>query len=158
MNWFERKNNNRGGVVPVRRDLTISDDFFSMVDDFFRDWGLNTASKHLSGSINPAVNIAETANSYEIEAELPGIPKKDISIDYRDGLLTIKGAKHSLHEEKKDKYHRVERSDGSFMRTFSLPTDVDGEKITAQLDQGLLRIEVPKKVGAQTGQKKIEIK
>jgi len=93
----------------------------------------------------PAVDIAETADKVEIKAEVPGMDAKDIDISLTGDILTIKGEKKSEREEKKESYHLVERSYGSFSRSLRLPTAVNADKIEASYKQGVLTITCPKK-------------
>lgn len=93
---------------------------------------------------NPVVDIYDNDNSIVIKAELPGVEKKDISIDVKDRLLTLKGERSVDNEVKEENIHRRERSYGSFQRTFNLPVDVDADKIEAKYANGLLQIEIPK--------------
>ncbi len=95
-------------------------------------------------SWNPVVDIYDNDDSIVIKAELPGVDKKDISIDVQDRLLTLKGERSTDREVKEEKYFRRERSYGSFQRVFSLPVDVDAGKIEASYAHGLLKIEIPK--------------
>ena len=75
----------------------------------------------------PAVDVADTANTYEITAELPGIDEKNVEVKYADGVLTIKGEKKDEKEEKKKDYYLSERHYGSFQRSFSVPDGVDAD-------------------------------
>jgi HSP20 family protein len=93
---------------------------------------------------HPVVDIYDNDENIVIKAELPGIEKKDISIDVKDGLLTLKGERSHDNEIKNDKYYRRERSFGRFERTFHLPVDVDPEKISADYKDGILKIDIPK--------------
>ena len=93
---------------------------------------------------NPVVDIYDNDNTIVIKAELPGVDRKDISIDVKDRLLTLKGERSTDKEVKEEKFYRRERSYGSFQRTFSLPVDVDADKIEASFADGLLKIEIPK--------------
>ena len=95
-------------------------------------------------SWNPVVDVYDNDDSIVIKAELPGVDKKDISIDVQDGLLTLKGERSTDKEVKEKKYFRRERSYGSFQRVFNLPADVDAEKIQATYADGLLKVEIPK--------------
>ena len=79
-----------------------------------------------------------------IKAELPGVDKKDIKIDLKDRLLTLSGERSYDNEVKEENYYRRERSYGKFQRAFTLPADVDSEKIKAEFKDGVLEIEVPK--------------
>lgn len=92
----------------------------------------------------PKVDIAETNEAFEIHAELPGIEKPDIRIAVQDGVITVKGHRESKSEEKGKKFHRVERSFGSFARSFSLPDNVDEEHIHADFKKGILTLILPK--------------
>ena len=93
---------------------------------------------------NPVVDIYENDEKIVIKAELPGIDKKDIVVDVKDNVLTLKGERSSDDEVKKERYYRKERTFGKFERVFKLPADVDPEKISADYTDGILKIEIPK--------------
>jgi HSP20 family protein len=105
---------------------------------------------------SPLVDISEDDQEYLIKAELPGIEKDQVKVTMENGLLLITGERTSENEEKNKKYHRVERSYGSFLRTFGLPDDADGTKIKAEFKNGVLKVHVPKSENAKP--KSIEIK
>jgi HSP20 family protein len=92
----------------------------------------------------PSVDIAETAEAFEIKAELPDVKKEDVKVSVEDGELRISGERKQEKEEKGKKFHRVERSYGSFMRSFTLPENVDDSKLTAEYKDGLLNVRLPK--------------
>ncbi|MGD9286444.1 MAG: Hsp20/alpha crystallin family protein [Desulfobacterales bacterium] len=96
------------------------------------------------GMWNPAVDLYEQDDHFVIKAELPGVDKKDISIDLKDRVLTLSGERSHENEAKEENYYRRERSFGKFQRAFTLPAEVDSDKIKAEFRDGLLRIEVPK--------------
>ena len=96
------------------------------------------------GMWNPAVDLYEKGDHFVIKAELPGVDKKDISIDLKDRVLTLSGERSYENEVKEENYYRKERSYGKFQRAFTLPSDVDSDKIKAEFNDGLLQIEVPK--------------
>src|SRR5210317_1506077 len=96
------------------------------------------------GMWNPAVDLYEKDDHFVIKAELPGVDKKDISIDLKDRVLTLSGERSYENEVKEENYYRRERSYGKFQRVFTLPADVDSDKIKADFNDGLLQIEVPK--------------
>jgi HSP20 family protein len=96
------------------------------------------------GIWNPAVDLYEKDDHFVIKAELPGVDKKNIAIDLKDRVLTISGERSYENEVKEESYYRRERSYGKFQRAFTLPADVDSEKINAEFKDGLLQIEVPK--------------
>lgn len=92
----------------------------------------------------PSVDIAETAEAFEIKAELPDVKKEDIKVSVEDGELRISGERKQEKEEKGKKFHRVERSYGSFMRSFTLPENVDDSRLAAEYKDGLLNVRLPK--------------
>ena len=92
----------------------------------------------------PTVDIYDNDENIIITAELPGIDKKDIVIDVKDGVLTLKGERSFDHEIKEEKYYCRERTFGKFERIFKLPSDVDSEKISADYKDGILKIDIPK--------------
>lgn len=104
----------------------------------------------------PAVDIRETDDKYLIEAELPGIKKEDVHIEVKDGVLTIRGERKHEEEKKEGNYTRIERAYGQFQRTFTLPVNVEEEKIDAAFKDGILTVELPK--GEKAKPKQIEIK
>lgn len=104
----------------------------------------------------PSVDISEDDNSYIVSADLPGLTKKEISINVKDNLLTITGERKSAKKDKDDSYYRMERRYGTFSRSFHLPDEVLEEKITASFKNGVLTIDIPK--AEVTKPKEIEIK
>lgn len=92
----------------------------------------------------PAVDVSETDKEFFIKAELPDIKKEDVKVTVEDGILTIQGERKLEKEEKGKKYHRIERSYGSFLRSFTLPDDADTTKVAAEVKDGMLNIRVPK--------------
>jgi HSP20 family protein len=92
----------------------------------------------------PAVDITEDEKEYLIKAELPEIKKEDVKVTVENGELHITGERKFEKEEKNKKYHRVERSYGSFLRSFTLPEGVNGEKVNAQFKEGVLCVHLPK--------------
>jgi HSP20 family protein len=97
----------------------------------------------------PAVDVREDDNNYLVEIELPGLSEKDVEVKVENGVLTIASGKDESREEKDEGYIRKERKHYSFSRSFSLPDNVDAEKITANFKNGLLDIEVPKAPAAK---------
>jgi HSP20 family protein len=92
----------------------------------------------------PSVDIAETAEAFEIKAELPDVKKEDVRVTVEEGQLRISGERKQEKEEKGKKFHRVERSYGSFMRSFSLPENVDDARLSAEYKDGVLNVRLPK--------------
>ncbi len=103
----------------------------------------------------PAVDVFEKEDQLVIKAELPGMDKKDISLDFKDGVLTLSGVRKSENEVKDENFYRREMSYGKFIRSFSLPAECDTEKIKAEFQNGLLIIEVPKPARHQPKQIKV---
>jgi HSP20 family protein len=114
----------------------LFDDPFFRVGQMDDDGGM--------GLWNPAVDLYEKDDHFMIKAELPGVDKKDIKIDLQDRLLTLSGERTYDNEVKEENYYRRERSYGKFQRAFTLPADVDSDKIKAEFKDGVLQIEVPK--------------
>lgn len=92
----------------------------------------------------PAVDIRETENAYVLHADIPGVSADDIEIHMENHVLSISGKREFDSTEEKEGYKRVERVRGKFHRRFSLPDTVDGEKITAKTNNGVLEVTIPK--------------
>ena len=106
----------------------------------------------------PAVDVTEDENDFKVTAELPGLEEKDIDVKVSNHTLTIKGEKTYEKEEKNKDHHMSERAYGSFQRSFTIPDEVDADKITAALAKGVLTVTLPKTAEAQKPAKKIEVK
>ena len=106
----------------------------------------------------PAVNTREGDDAYYIEVDLPGVKKEDINIDVHDNILTVNGERKLEEERKDDEFYRVESLYGKFERSFTLPEDVDSDKIEAKDENGVLLITIPKAQQVDKAPKKIEIK
>jgi HSP20 family protein len=104
----------------------------------------------------PTVDISETDGEYQIKAEIPDVKKEDVKGTVEDGVLTIQGERKQEKEEKGKRYHRIERSYGSFVRSFSLPDVIDEEKVKAEFKDGVLSLHLPKSEKAKP--KAIEVK
>src|SRR5438093_4472469 len=104
----------------------------------------------------PLADITEDDKEYLIKAELPEMKKEDVKVTVENGVLTISGERKFEQEEKKRKFHRVERGYGTFVRSFTLPDDADFNKVNAQFKNGVLMVHVPKSERAQP--KQIEVK
>lgn len=106
----------------------------------------------------PELDVKENNDSIVIEAELPGVDEKEVSVTFANGMLMIKGEKKQSSEEAKDNYYLSERSYGAFERLLRLPESVDDTKIEAKFDKGVLKIKAAKRPEAIKAQRKIEIK
>lgn len=92
----------------------------------------------------PSVDISETEAAYLIKGEIPGVKKENVSVTIQDGMLTIQGERKQEKEEKGKKFHRIECSYGSFMRSFRIPDDADESKAKAEFKDGMINITLPK--------------
>lgn len=107
-----------------------------LLEDF---WGRRSGE-----AFSPATDITEDDGHYIVTAELPGMKRSDISVDVRDGVLSIRGEKKSEREEKSEKRRYVERTFGSFSRAFTLPSDADEAKVEATFRDGVLTVSLGK--------------
>ncbi len=105
----------------------------------------------------PSIDLRETDKEFIVEAELPGMEEKDVHVTLSNGVLTLKGEKKSEREEKKENYHLMERSYGSFHRSFQLGDAVDPDKVAATFDKGVLKVTLPKRAEAAKAEKRIPI-
>jgi HSP20 family protein len=106
---------------------------------------------------SPLVDITEDEREYVVKAEIPEMKKEDIKLNVQDNVLTITGERKYEKEEKGKKYHRVERAYGSFMRSFTLPEDADGSKVSAEYKDGLLKVHLPKSEKAKPKTTEVKI-
>ncbi len=106
----------------------------------------------------PAMDIFETDKGYEIEAEVPGIKREDIEVNIDRGILTIKGEKKDEHSEEKKGSKILERTYGTFERSFTLPEDADANNVSATYDNGTLKLTIPKHPESKSKKVKIEVK
>lgn len=105
---------------------------------------------------SPLVDITEDEKEYLIKAELPEVKREDVKLTVQDNVLAISGERRYEKEEKNKKYHRVERAYGNFLRSFTLPEDADGSKVSAEYKDGVLKVHLPKSEKATP--KSIEVK
>lgn len=108
------------------------------------------------GTWMPPVDIVEGKDKIQLKVELPGIKEDQVDLTVEDGLLTIRGERKFNRESNDDNYHRIERSYGTFVRSFTLPNSVEQTKIQASFAEGVLNIEMPKR--EETKPKQIQIK
>jgi HSP20 family protein len=106
---------------------------------------------------SPAVDIIEDENEFVIKAELPQIKREDVKVSVENGELNISGERKFEKEEKDKKYHRVERAYGCFHRSFSLPPEVNSERVKADFKDGLLCVHLPKDKSRAPGAVQIEV-
>jgi HSP20 family protein len=123
--------------------FSLSDRMNRMFDGFFYPTTRDDESMSMWGW-NPVVDIYDNDDHIVIKAEIPGVDKKDITIDIKDRVLTLKGERSSASEEKKDNFYRRERTFGKFERSFALPAEVNLDQVKADYKDGVLKIEIPK--------------
>lgn len=131
-NWPARRNNS----------LDLFDEMERMFDEFQRSWDRPSTMER---NFTPACDVTEANDHYLMTVDLPGFKKEDIKIEMNDNVLTISGERRretSPDEEKKN--HRYERSYGSFVRSFTLPTTVSSDKVEANYEDGVLNLYLPK--------------
>ena len=110
-----------------------------------------------SGAFVPAVDVYEDEHNVTLKLEVPGIDEKDIDVRVENNTLTVRGERKFEKEEKEENFHRIERSCGSFSRSFTLPSTVDAEKVEADYDKGVLKIRLARKAEAKPKQIKVNI-
>jgi len=137
------------------RDLNILQERMNRVfeDAAVRGWKSDEPSATTSWS--PAVDIYETDSEITVQAELPGVDRKDIALQLENNVLTLKGDRRFEKETNQENYHRIERSYGGFSRAFTIPTTIDEDKIRADYKDGILKIALPKKEQVKAKQIKI---
>jgi HSP20 family protein len=125
-----------------------------LFDRFSEAWPFRGLAE--AGRWMPSVDVSETDKELVVRAELPGMDPKEIDISLSGNVLTIKGERKHEREEKKENFHLVERSSGSFSRTLQLPAEVKADKVKAEYKDGVLSISMPKMEPEAV--KKIEVK
>jgi HSP20 family protein len=104
----------------------------------------------------PSVDIIEDDKEWLVKADLPELKKEDVKVTVENGVLSITGERKFEKEEKDRKYHRIERSYGNFLRSFTLPDGADGAKVNAEFKDGVLKVHLPKSEKAKP--KAVEVK
>ncbi len=139
----------------------ISERMPSVFDDFFKPWNEWFDNGNLLGrNMNvPAVNITEQSNEYLVSLAVPGMKKDDFNIDVDGNMLTISSEKEETKEEKEKKFTRKEYNYSSFSRSFTLPEEINKEKIEAKYEEGVLKLLLPRREEAKkTSAKHIAVK
>ncbi|KAK1426816.1 hypothetical protein QVD17_15496 [Tagetes erecta] len=124
------------------RRSSVFDPFSLDVWDPFKDFQIPSETSAL---VNTRVDWKETPEAHVFKADLPGIKKEEVKVEVEDGnVLQIRGERNVEKEDKNDKWHRVERSSGSFTRRFRLPENAKMDEVKAAMENGVLTITVPK--------------
>ena len=127
---------------PTRNLFGIHKEMDRIFDNFLGDWNFPRRTVHRNWL--PPVDILDTDDHVEIRAEVPGLSEKDVHVSITDNVLTLRGEKKQESEVKDGGYHRVERSYGRFQRSFTLPSNLQTDKVKATFKNGVLAILVPK--------------
>ncbi len=147
------------GKEPTRWNPFRDDPFFS--EGLLREWrspfarlarSFEDLAPLRAARLSPAVDLSEDERCFVVTVELPGVKKEDVTVELQDDVLSIRGEKKSEREEKKDRSHWVERSYGSFARSFTLPPTAVGDQLSANFKDGVLTVEIPKKEQAKARQ------
>ncbi|GLO64132.1 heat-shock protein Hsp20 [Vibrio sp. MACH09] len=152
--------------------LQLHQEMDRLFDDVWRSFGMpsglraarstsifsNSLFEHsLLGDYRAKLDVSGSEKEYEVSIDLPGLSEDDIQIELNDNTLVVKGQKEEKSESKDKQYYRVERSAGSFQRTLSLPEDSDRDEISANMKNGLLIIQIPRKALPKGDVKRISI-
>jgi HSP20 family protein len=152
-------------TVPVTKERSILPRFEGFplaslqreIDRLFEDFshGFGRLGGFKSGELVPSMNVSETDGEIEFTAELPGMEEKDVEVTLADNILTIRGEKKAEKEEKEKDYRLLERTFGSFSRSFEVPSGIEPSAVKATIDKGVLTVKFPKP--AQPEAKKIDV-
>lgn len=145
---------------PVDAFTAMRDEMDRMFERFERGWPRLPSvfgAGADSGLMVPELDVHDNGKQITIEADLPGVEEKDVTVTLASGILTIKGEKRTEREKKEASYYVAERSFGSFERSLRLPDTIDDGKLEARFDKGVLRIVAPKRPEAVKSERRIEI-
>jgi HSP20 family protein len=134
---------------PLREFESLSNRLQRMFDDFSGDF---------HSQFNPKIDISEDKEKIYVDVEVPGMKKEDIKISLQDNILTVSGEKRFENKENEKSYYRTERSYGSFSRSFTLPAEIDRDKVEAKFEDGILKINMSKSQPKKANERQIEIK
>jgi HSP20 family protein len=139
---------------PFRELAAMHERLNRLFEDFGREEDVT-----LSGDWIPPVDIYQTdAHEIVLKAELPGLRREDIDVRVENNTLTLKGERRQEKEIKKDRYHRMERTYGSFMRSFTLPNTIDTDKVRAEYKDGVLTVTLPLREESKPKQIKVDVR
>lgn len=120
------------------------DDLQTRLNRLFGEAALKGDNTSTFAQWSPAVDVQETDKEYLIKADLPEVKKEDVKVQFQDGALTLEGERKLEKEEKGKKFHKIEREYGKFVRRFSLPTEIDATRVSAEFKDGVLNVHLPK--------------
>jgi HSP20 family protein len=139
---------------PYRELNTLQDRVNRLFHESFSEGKDNSLA---TSNFAPAVDVYEDEHNVTLKIDVPGIDEKDIDVRIENNTLTVHGERKFEKEEKEENFRRVERQYGSFTRSFTLPTTVDAEKVSATYDKGILKISLAKKAEAKPKQIKVNV-
>ncbi len=134
--------------------LSMQERMNKLLDDSIT--GISSRERASSGS-EPPVDICEKEDSFMLEADLPGVSLQEVEVEVKDGSLHIKGSRAPQEDAPSEIFLRQERSSGDFHRVFALPVEIEQEKVSAKLKNGVLTVVVPKKEVAKSRQITVDI-
>ena len=135
-------------------------DLFRLQDQLFKTFGEAYGSREesgLTGAWVPAVDVFEDNDAITLKLELPEVDAKDVDIQIEANQLTVRGERKLENSENRDNYHRIERTYGAFSRSFTLPSTVDTEHISAESKDGVLRVVLPKRAETKPRQIRVQV-
>ena len=160
----EKAKKKEGGLEPMRPSAWLTP--FGRMDDFMEEFFRRPFGRPFWAGMprmmeevepTPSVDIYEEGDTIVLKSELPGMTKADLDINLTDDTITISGEKKKEEKVERKNYYRLERSFGSFKRTFALPSDVQSDKAKASFKDGVLEVKIPKSEEAKKKEKKVKI-
>ncbi len=146
------------GYDPFRQLLQFQDRLYRAFD---QPYGLGRGSvepaESVTGTWTPQVDVFESAEAITLKVELPEVNAKDVEVQIEGNALTLRGERSLENADNRESYHRIERSYGPFSRTFTVPSTVDTENVSAECRDGVLRITLPKKAETKPKQIKVQV-
>ena len=162
MNAFDK-------LIPWRRSSDVaastraSDPFAALqarIDDVFGDFlrGFPAFDREAGGALAPRVDLSENDEEIRLEAELPGVEEKDLSVTYQDGALVIAGEKKHEQRTERDGLTTMERSYGQYRRVVAIPCEIEQDKVDASYKNGVLTVRLPKSRDARATARRIPVR
>ena len=142
------------GQEPFRELYDLQRGFNRIFSDAFGQTGEGAAV----GAWTPQVDVYEDENAFLIKIEAPEVKREDINVTLDKNVLTISGERRLENEDKRDSYHRIERSYGKFFRSFTLSPNANLEAVSAEFKDGVLRLSIPKKEETKPKQIQVQVK
>ncbi|MHC1739212.1 MAG: Hsp20/alpha crystallin family protein [Ignavibacteriaceae bacterium] len=147
-------------INPAKDLLSIEKEFNRLFNSFGNRFGVNKeGDEKLENAVwMPLTDIIEDKDNFFLNLDLPGVKKEDVKIAYNQGTLTISGERKQESETKEAKFHRIERSYGSYYRSFTLPEKIKEEEIQAEFRDGTLKVVIPKSEEVKPKEISIKVK